>query len=163
MAIHSTMTYHGDNNDPNGMPDPWFHYLVVASPGPKPGSGTASIVSLSEARAKAIGQGPSHTIIAKEGGPEAALKMAEQFLDDEHAGLKKIVSHVLRNGRQRNKRIDYQPIFPHRQWHPCAAADGRRCANPQPRDTMFGFTPRIVWNDNADKLVEEMRRRDDDS
>src|SRR5271157_3570647 len=92
MAFYCTMTYHGNDDDSHGMPKPWFHYLVLASPSAKPGSGTASIVPLSESRAKGIAQGPSHTIIAKEGGPEAALKMAEEFLDKEHPGLKKIIS-----------------------------------------------------------------------
>ncbi len=92
MALQCTMTYHGTDEDASGMPNPWFHYLVVASPGAKPGSGTASIVSLSRARAKGIAQGPSHTIIAKEGGPEAAIQQAEAFLDKEHPGLKKIVT-----------------------------------------------------------------------
>lgn len=92
MFLQCTMTYHGTQEKDNGMPEPWFHYLVVASPGPKAGSGTASIVSLSEARAKGIAQGPSHTIIAKEGGAEAALQLAEAFLDKEHLGLKKIVT-----------------------------------------------------------------------
>jgi hypothetical protein len=92
MALHCTMTYHGTDEDARGMPDPWFHYLVVASPGARPGSGTASIVALSTARATGMAQGPSHILIAKEGGPEAALRLAEEFLDKEHPGLKKIIS-----------------------------------------------------------------------
>jgi hypothetical protein len=74
------------------MPDPWFQYLVVASPWIKAGSGSASILSLTAARAKGIAQGPAHTVIAKEGGEEAALTVAEDFLDKEHPGLKKLVS-----------------------------------------------------------------------
>ena len=92
MALHCTMTYQGNDEDASGMPNPWFHYLVLASPGAKTGSGTASIISLSEARAKGIAQGPSHTIIAKTGGPEAAIKLAEEFLDKEHPDLKKITT-----------------------------------------------------------------------
>jgi hypothetical protein len=92
MALHCTVTYHGEEEDANGMPNPWFHYLVVASSGAKPGSGMASIISLSEARAAGIAQGPSHMIIAKVGSPEAAIKQAEEFLTTEHPGLKKIVS-----------------------------------------------------------------------
>jgi len=92
MALHCTMTYHGTTLDKNGMPEPWFHYLVVASPGPKNGSGVAAIVSLSNARAKRIAQNEAHTVLAESGGPQAALTKAERFLDEEHPGLKKIVS-----------------------------------------------------------------------
>jgi hypothetical protein len=92
MAIHCTMTYFGEQEDGQGMPRPWFHYLVVASPWVKPGSGSASIIALSEERAKGVAQGPSKILIAKQGGPEEAVKLAEEFLDKEHKGLKKIVS-----------------------------------------------------------------------
>jgi hypothetical protein len=86
------MTYYGIEEDPNGMPSPWFHYLVLVIPGVKPDSGVASIISLTEARAKGIAQGLSHTIFAKNGGPEEAVKLAEAFLDREHPGLKKIIT-----------------------------------------------------------------------
>ena len=94
MALHRTMTYYGEQeNDNDGeLPTTWFHYLVIASPGSKAGSGVASIITLSEARAQAIAQGPSHTIFAKEGGPQTALVKAEEFLDHHHPGLKKIIS-----------------------------------------------------------------------
>lgn len=94
MALQRTMTYYGTDEDGAGMPIPWFHYLVIASPGAKEGSATVSIMPLSESRAKGIAQEPSHTMIAKVDGPEAALKMAEEFLDKEHPGLKKIVSDL---------------------------------------------------------------------
>jgi hypothetical protein len=92
VAIQRTMSYFGEGNDQHGMPDPWYHYLVVAGPGPRAGSGVASIVSLSEARATGLAQGPSHTLVAPDGGPEAALSRAEEFLDSQHRGLKKIIS-----------------------------------------------------------------------
>lgn len=100
MALHCTMTYHGTTLDKHGMPDPWFHYLVVASPGPKEGSGVAAIMSLSSARAKRIAQDESHIVLAQSGGLEAALTKAERFLDGEHPSLKKIVS----NPRRRSAR-----------------------------------------------------------
>ncbi len=92
MSLHSIMTYYGDKEDASGMPDPYFRYLVVASPWIKAGSGSASIMPLTEARAQGIAQGPSHTVIAKVGGPEAALKLAEEFLGKEHPGLNRLVS-----------------------------------------------------------------------
>jgi hypothetical protein len=86
------MTYYGEEPNGGDLPATWYHYLVIASPGTKSGSGLASIITLSQARARDIAPGPSHTIIANEGGPTAALAKAEQFLDGQHRGLKKIVS-----------------------------------------------------------------------
>ena len=94
MALQCTMSYFGENEDNNGMPDPWFHYLVVASPGMKEGTGIASIFSLSAARQAGIAQEASETVIAKEGGPDQAINMAEELLDRRHSGLKKIVSDM---------------------------------------------------------------------
>ncbi len=92
MALHRTMTYHGEEDNDEDLPAVWYHYLVIASPGPKAGSGVASIITLSQAKAQAISHGPSHTIFAKEGGPATALAKAEDFLDHHHPGLRKIVS-----------------------------------------------------------------------
>jgi hypothetical protein len=92
MALHRTMTYYGHQGNGEELPATWYHYLVISSPGPTPGSGVASIITLSEARAKAMVHGPTHTIFAKEGGPEAALVKVEEFLDEHHPGLKKIVN-----------------------------------------------------------------------
>jgi hypothetical protein len=86
------MTYYGEEGEGLDLPRKWYHYLVVASPGTKPGSGVASILTLSEARAEGMSGGPSHTIFAQEGGPDAALGFAEEFLTRHHPGLKKIVS-----------------------------------------------------------------------
>jgi hypothetical protein len=92
MALHRVMTYYGHEVNVEDLPATWYHYLVIASPGPKPGSGVASIITLSEARPKAIAHGASHTIVANEGGPEAALAKVEKFLDEHHPGLHKIIS-----------------------------------------------------------------------
>jgi len=86
------MTYYGEEAVGPNLPKTWYHYLVVASPGTRPGSGVASILTLSEARAEGMTRGPSHTILANEGGPERALEMAEEFLNHHHPGLKKIIS-----------------------------------------------------------------------
>jgi hypothetical protein len=91
LAVHQTMTYSGKAEDPHGLPMPWYHYLVVAKPGHEPGSGVASIFLLSGARAMDTAQGPPHTVVAKRGGPEAALALAEEYLDNQHPGLRKIV------------------------------------------------------------------------
>jgi len=89
-AIHCTISYYGPDEDDRGMPIPWFHYLVVASPGVKPGYGTASILSLSEAKASGIAQGPLKSLVSKQGGPQGALQMAKEFLAEEHTGLQSI-------------------------------------------------------------------------
>jgi hypothetical protein len=92
MALHRTMTYHGHEPGDGDLPSVWYHYLVIASPGPSAGSGVASIITLSQAKAESIAPGPSHTIFAQEGGPATALAKAEEFLDRHHPGLRKIVS-----------------------------------------------------------------------
>jgi hypothetical protein len=87
------MTYYGEEDHSADLPRTWYHYLVIASPGTKAGSGLASIITLSQAKGRDMASGPSHIITANEGGPEAALAKAEQFLDGQHHGLRKIVSH----------------------------------------------------------------------
>jgi hypothetical protein len=86
------MTYYGEQANERDLPVSWYHYLVIASPGAGAGSGVASIITLSKARAQAIASRPSHMIVASQGGPEAALAKAEEFLDGQHPGLKKIIS-----------------------------------------------------------------------
>jgi hypothetical protein len=90
MALHRTMTCYGEEENDDDWPTMWYHYLVIASPGPRAGSGMASIITLSQARAQAIVHGPSHTIFMKEGSPETALVRAEEFLHHHHPGLKQI-------------------------------------------------------------------------
>jgi len=90
MALHRTMTYYGEEHNYQDLPTVWYHYLVIAGPGTKAGSGVASIITLSQA--KAISDASSRTIFAKDGGPATALAKAEEFLDHHHPGLKKIVS-----------------------------------------------------------------------
>jgi hypothetical protein len=92
MALNRTMTYYGEEAGDRDLPRTWYHYLVIASPGTTPDSGVASIITLSQSRAEGMTSGPSHIIVAKEGGPAAALASAEAFLDRHHPGLKKIAS-----------------------------------------------------------------------
>jgi antitoxin (DNA-binding transcriptional repressor) of toxin-antitoxin stability system len=89
-AMHCTITYHGDHYDPNGMPDPWFHYLVIASPGPTEDSGIASIVPL----VRCTAQTASEQVFVKQGGPLSAISKAENLLDRRHPGLKKRISEL---------------------------------------------------------------------
>ncbi len=91
MVLHCTMTYHGPIPD-DGEPQPWFHYLVVSKPGPNAGAGSATIMSLSDARTERAAQGKSNVVSATSGGPQGALAEAERFLDAKHPGLRKIVS-----------------------------------------------------------------------
>jgi hypothetical protein len=92
MALHRTMTYYGAEDGDGDLPRTWYHYLVIASPGTTADSGVASIITLSQARAEGMTAGPSHIVVAKEGGPDAAMANAEEFLDRHHPGLKKIAS-----------------------------------------------------------------------
>jgi hypothetical protein len=92
MALHRTITYYGEEEGNRDLPRTWYHYLVIASPGIKPGSGVASIMTLSKARVEAISDGPAHTLVANEGGAEGALAKAEEFLDRHHLGLRRIMS-----------------------------------------------------------------------
>lgn len=88
MTLHCTMTYYGREADSQGIPKPWHHYLVVAD------SRGASIISLSEIRATGAAQKESHAVSAEDGGAEAALAMAEKYLDEQHPGLRKWISQV---------------------------------------------------------------------
>jgi hypothetical protein len=88
-AVYQTATYRGDQTDARGMPSPFFHYLIVAKPGSKPDSADALVISLSEARSTGIARGPQQRFHIDEGGPTAALKKAEDFLDLKHRDLSK--------------------------------------------------------------------------
>ena len=92
MTLHCTMTFYGMTLDKYGMPEQYFHYFVVAKPGPKEGSGVAAILSLTAAKAKGMTQGAVHTVMAESGGSSAALAKAEMFLAGEHPALNKLVS-----------------------------------------------------------------------
>jgi hypothetical protein len=91
VATHQTVTYNESEKDEYGMPRVWYHYLIVAKPGPQPGSGIASILSLSKARATGIAQGPSNVVSVPRGGPDAALAKAVEYLDSQHPGLEKVI------------------------------------------------------------------------
>lgn len=90
-AVHQTVTYQGEQKDARGLPRRLFHYLIVARPGQAAGTGTASVISLSEARATGVAQSPSRAFQVEAGGPAAALTEAEAFLDEQHRGLTKTV------------------------------------------------------------------------
>jgi hypothetical protein len=92
MNLRRTISYFGGQEDANGVPIPWFRYLVEAKSGPREGWGIASIMSLSGANVGAAPQAPPHTILAKAGGPEVALKKSEEFLDRQHPRLEKAAS-----------------------------------------------------------------------
>jgi hypothetical protein len=91
VATHQTVTYNESEKDEYGMPKVWYHYLVVARPGSQPGSAVASVISLSKARANGSAQGPSHVVSVPDGGPDAALAKAVEYLDDLHPGLEKVI------------------------------------------------------------------------
>jgi hypothetical protein len=91
IATHQTVTYNESEKDEYGQPKVWYHYLIVAKPGPQPGSGVASIIPLSKARADGIAEGPSDVASVSRGGPDAALAKAVEYLDGHHPGLEKVV------------------------------------------------------------------------
>jgi hypothetical protein len=90
-AIPCTLIYHGNSFDEQGMPTPWFHYLVIASPGPGPDTGIGSVVPLTSSGAEQVAP---HKVFAPSGGPLAAISMAEEALDRRHQGLRKIISEL---------------------------------------------------------------------
>lgn len=89
MTFSQTLTYLGPSRDTHGTPHPWFHYLTVARPDGTSGGATASVMSLAEAIAHGLPRSPVKVVTVTQGGTEAALKEAEKFLDQEHAGLTK--------------------------------------------------------------------------
>ena len=91
MALSCTMTYEGPSRDANG-PRPRFQYLVTANPGPKSGTASAEIISLSDAKARGEAQRCANVVSVCTGGPQGALDEAERQLDAKHPGLRKTVS-----------------------------------------------------------------------
>ena len=92
MSLRCTMTFYGEDGASVDHQKKWYHYLIVANSGSEPGSAVASITTLSDAEADSSNAGSRHMITASEGGPEASLKMAEEYLTQHHAGLKRIMS-----------------------------------------------------------------------
>jgi hypothetical protein len=86
-TIHCTMSWYGEERDEAGWPRPWYHYLVVASPGPFPDSAVAYVLSLD--------QGERTRLLVKSGGAAAAVRAAEAALDARHARLKKVIGDSL--------------------------------------------------------------------
>jgi hypothetical protein len=98
MTFNQTLTYLGSDRDHHGAPHQWFHYLAVAHPVGTDGAATVKIMSLAEAIAQGVPKGPVKVISVSQGGPEAALKEAESYLDLEHAGLHKHAGDALPHG-----------------------------------------------------------------
>jgi hypothetical protein len=92
MALRCTMTFYGEDGESVEHHKKWYHYLVVANPGSEPGSAVASIFTLSDARTESSAVGSEYTICTPEGGLEASLSKADDYLSHHHPGLKKIVS-----------------------------------------------------------------------
>ncbi len=78
--------YVGAERDDHGMPIPHYSYLILGSDWRLPGSGIASVVSLSGA--EETDPGKVHHL-ALYGGPRRAIDLAEQYLDRRHSGLTK--------------------------------------------------------------------------
>jgi hypothetical protein len=90
MALRCTLTFYGEDGESVEHHKKWYHYLVVANPGASPGSAVANIITLSDARVESNNGGLQHTISTSEGGMEASLKLAEDYLTQHHPGLKRI-------------------------------------------------------------------------
>jgi hypothetical protein len=91
IATHQTVTYNESEKDKYGFPKVFYHYLLVAKPGPQPGAGVASVVPLSKARAPSLAPRLTEVASVSRGGPDAALAKAEEYLDSLHPGLEKVV------------------------------------------------------------------------
>jgi hypothetical protein len=85
------MTFYGEDGESQNHQKKWYHYLIVANPGKLPGSAVASIITLADAQAESTSAGAEHTISTSEGGVEASLKKAEEYLSQHHPGLKRIL------------------------------------------------------------------------
>jgi hypothetical protein len=92
MTQLRNIVYYGTDHGPYGMPKQYFSYLVLAEPGPAAGSGVARILSLTDAKDTALAQMHTDLLVAKAGGPAAALDDAERLLTEKHCNLKKLVS-----------------------------------------------------------------------
>jgi hypothetical protein len=90
LALHQTATYYEAEKDEYGEPKYLHHYLIVAKPGWEPGAATASIITLRKPRANGDLLSPTEAFSVTEGGPEAALAQAADYLDRQHPGLPKM-------------------------------------------------------------------------
>jgi hypothetical protein len=86
------MTFYGEDGESLDHQKKWYHYLVVAKSGNLPGSAVASIITLADATTESTNAGSEHTICTSEGGLEASLKKAEEYLSQHHPGFKSITS-----------------------------------------------------------------------
>jgi hypothetical protein len=93
------VTYFSQDTDAEGMPHRYLSYHVVASPGPNPEGGVASITPLASYNENEICDTCERVLAVKEGGPAAALAEALVYMDAFHegGGLRKVQSEIRTN------------------------------------------------------------------
>jgi hypothetical protein len=94
--LECIVTYFSQDADAEGMPHRYLSYHVVASLGPNPNGGVASITPLASYNENEICDTCERVIAVKAGGPAAALAEALVYMDAFHegAGLRKVQSEI---------------------------------------------------------------------
>jgi hypothetical protein len=92
------VSFFSEGSNAEGMPHRYLAYHVVASPGPSPEGGVASITTLAAYDENGICETCDRVFAAKVGGPAAALDEALVYLDAYHEGdrLRKVQSEIRR-------------------------------------------------------------------
>ena len=90
--------YLSDDTNDEGMPRRCLSYHVVAGPGPKPGSGVASITPLAAYYEIEICAACERVFAVKSGGPAAAIEEALVYMNGYHEAdnLQKVQSEIRR-------------------------------------------------------------------
>jgi hypothetical protein len=90
------VSFFSEDTNTEGMPRRYLAYHVVASPGPKPESGIASITPLAAYDENEICDTCERVFAVKAGGPPAALQEALLYMDAYHEGdnLWKVQSEI---------------------------------------------------------------------
>ena len=93
------VSYFSEDTNEEGMPHRYLAYQVVASPGPSPEGGVASIISLAAYDENEICKTCERVFAVKAGGPAAAIEEALLYMDAYHEGdgLRKVQSEIRRS------------------------------------------------------------------
>jgi hypothetical protein len=97
------VSYFSEDTSAEGLPRRYLSYLVIASPGPSPGSGVASISPLVAYDENPVCKTCERTFGVKAGGPAAAMEEALVYLNAYHESdqLRNVRSEV-RSSRARS-------------------------------------------------------------
>ena len=89
MTLRQTATFFGEMHASDGMPDPWHHYLLLASPGPTNEFCTVSVIPLTRGTPAEV----TMQFIEK-GGPDDGLARAVRELRERHSDLNEFISNA---------------------------------------------------------------------